>query len=72
MPEAGVPQRRAGLGRFRPYPEYKDSGIDWLGQIPAHWAVVRLKRILSEPLQYGANGSTQHVEVQPLCTDIAS
>lgn len=23
--------------RFRPYPEYKDSGVEWLGEIPAHW-----------------------------------
>ena len=20
--------------RFRPYPEYKDSGMEWLGEIP--------------------------------------
>jgi len=26
------------------YPEYKDSGINWLGQIPAHWEVGRLKQ----------------------------
>lgn len=29
--------------RFRPYPEYKDSGVEWLGEIPAHWEVKRLK-----------------------------
>ena len=28
--------------RFRRYPEYKDSGIEWLGEIPAHWEVKRL------------------------------
>ncbi len=27
----------AGLGRFRPYPEYKDSGVEWLGKIPGAW-----------------------------------
>ena len=26
-----------------PYPAYKSSGIEWLGEIPAHWAVRRLK-----------------------------
>lgn len=26
-----------------PYSDYKDSGIDWLGEIPAHWEVKRLK-----------------------------
>jgi type I restriction enzyme S subunit len=27
------------LRRFKPYPAYKDSGIEWLGEIPAHWEV---------------------------------
>ena len=26
-----------------PYPAYKPSGIDWFGDIPAHWDVRRLK-----------------------------
>ncbi|WP_075879010.1 restriction endonuclease subunit S [Vreelandella massiliensis] len=25
------------------YPEYKDSGVEWLGKVPAHWEVSRLK-----------------------------
>lgn len=24
------------------YPEYKDSGVEWLGQVPAHWSIHRL------------------------------
>ena len=35
----------------------KDSGIPWIGQIPQHWEMKRLKQILSKPLQYGANES---------------
>src|SRR5438552_15481731 len=31
--------------RFRPYPKYKTSGIEGLGDIPAHWQVRRLKTI---------------------------
>ncbi|MGH7790528.1 MAG: restriction endonuclease subunit S [Candidatus Binatia bacterium] len=27
--------------RFKPYPAYKDSGVEWLGEIPAHWEVER-------------------------------
>lgn len=26
----------------------KDSGIDWLGEIPAHWEVIRIKYLLNE------------------------
>ncbi|WP_420441429.1 hypothetical protein [Candidatus Palauibacter sp.] len=33
--------------RFDPYPEYKDSGVEWLDEIPAHWNVARLKQVLS-------------------------
>ena len=28
---------------LQPYPAYKPSGIDWLGDVPAHWDVRRLK-----------------------------
>ncbi len=28
---------------LHPYPEYKDSGVEWLGKIPAHWDLLRLK-----------------------------
>jgi len=28
---------------FPKYPEYKDSGVEWLGEIPAHWVVGPLR-----------------------------
>ncbi len=33
----------------------EDSGIDWLGSIPKHWEVKKLKWLLKEKLKYGAN-----------------
>lgn len=30
------------------YREYKDSGIPWLGQMPAHWSVRRYKQVFVE------------------------
>ena len=27
------------------YPEYKDSGVEWLGEVPGHWEVKRLKNL---------------------------
>jgi type I restriction enzyme S subunit len=27
------------------YTEYKDSGMEWIGEIPSHWKVIRLKYI---------------------------
>ena len=29
----------------QPYPAYRPSGVPWLGDVPAHWAVVQLGRI---------------------------
>lgn len=33
---------------LKPYPAYKDSGLPWLEEIPAHWEVRRIKRLLGE------------------------
>ena len=41
--------------RFRPYAEYKDSGIKWLGELPAHWRTKRLKFLL--PARTGKLGT---------------
>ncbi len=42
--------RQAVTGRIdvrtgRPYPEYKDSGVQWLGKVPEHWEIRRLKTV---------------------------
>ena len=31
--------------KWRPYPKYKPSGVGWLGDVPEHWEVKRLKYI---------------------------
>lgn len=28
------------------YPKYKDSGVQWLGQVPEHWEVTRTKHVI--------------------------
>jgi len=33
--------------RFKPYPEYRASGIDWLESIPEHWEVQKLKYLVA-------------------------
>ncbi|OOG13379.1 restriction endonuclease subunit S [Pseudomonas sp. C9] len=30
-------------GRYKPYSQYKDSMVEWLGKIPSHWKLVRIK-----------------------------
>ena len=31
--------------RFRPYPKYKESSVEWIGEVPKYWEVKRLKYI---------------------------
>ena len=31
--------------RSKRYPAYKDSGVEWLGEVPEHWEVRRTKQI---------------------------
>jgi type I restriction enzyme, S subunit len=39
--------------RYRPYPAYRDSGVEWLGEIPAHWTARRLKFVAVDPIRNG-------------------
>ena len=31
------------MSHYRKYPVYKDSGVEWLGEVPKHWEVKRLR-----------------------------
>jgi len=31
------------MAKYEKYAEYKDSGVEWLGEIPSHWKLTRLK-----------------------------
>lgn len=31
------------MAKYKAYPEYKDSGIEWLGDIPTHWICTQIK-----------------------------
>lgn len=35
------------IAGLKPYAEYTDSGLPWLGQVPAHWQIVRSKRLFT-------------------------
>lgn len=42
------------------YPEYRDSRVPWLGELPAHWGVSPMKRLLD--IQNGAD--YKHIEAE--------
>ncbi len=31
------------MSRYKAYPEYRDSGVEWLGMVPCHWITCRIK-----------------------------
>lgn len=41
---------------LKPYPEYKESGAPWLGRVPTHWSVKRVKALLGERSTKGFPG----------------
>jgi Restriction endonuclease S subunits len=45
------------------YPEYKDSGVEWLGELPRHWSVCRYKEIFSERDERSVDGAEQLLSV---------
>lgn len=48
---------------LKPYPEYKESGVSWLGRIPANWAIRRLKYVLREKDARSTEGKEQLLRV---------
>jgi type I restriction enzyme S subunit len=39
--------------KLAPYPEYKESGVSWLGKIPAHWDCLPHRAVFSEVKDQG-------------------
>lgn len=50
------------ISGLKPYPEYKDSGLPWLGRVPSAWQVVRNRSLFSQRNQTGY-GELQILEV---------
>ena len=34
------------IHNLKPYPAYKESGVPWLGEVPAHWDIRKLRQTL--------------------------
>ncbi|WLH58122.1 MULTISPECIES: restriction endonuclease subunit S [Pseudomonas] len=48
------------MSHYKPYPAYKDSGVEWLGMVPEHWDVRKLKWLAS--LQSGDFITSETIE----------
>ena len=52
LPEQAAIVHPASTGRIdvrtgQPNPDYKPSGVEWLGDVPIHWRVLRLGRAIN-------------------------
>ena len=45
MSEVVAAAQQGLTGKYQPYPEYKDSGVEWLGDVPEHWVLSRVKDV---------------------------
>jgi type I restriction enzyme S subunit len=39
------------IADLKPYPEYKESGLPWLGRLPRHWKVRRMKSAVENAIE---------------------
>lgn len=53
------------------YPEYKDSGVAWLGRVPAHWRVDRIKASVASARNGIWGGEPQGDENDIVCVRVA-
>lgn len=45
------------------YSEYKDSGIQWLGEIPSHWKLLKSKYLWRETIELSSKGKEELLSV---------
>ena len=48
---------------LKPYPEYKDSGVQWLGDVPKHWDILRAKHVFKTIDIRSKNGTEELLSV---------
>ena len=44
---------------LKPYPQYKDSGLPWLGEVPRHWETARSKRLFRQRKEFAQSDDQQ-------------
>lgn len=48
--------------KLKPYPKYKFSGVQWIGEIPEGWEVHRLKFLLKIPVTDGPHETPEFID----------
>lgn len=47
------------MAKYKAYPKYKDSGVEWLGEIPKHWNILLGKRLFDSVRTYAFKSDEQ-------------
>ena len=47
---------------FPKYDRYKDSGVEWLGEVPEHWKITQLKHIVAIPITDGPHETPEFLD----------
>ena len=63
LPRAASGLELPNANRLKPYPVMKDSDVEWLGEVPEHWDVRRVKYILKECDTRSVDGSEELLRV---------
>lgn len=48
--------------KYKAYPKYKDSGIEWLGKIPEEWEAKKLKFLISQKITDGPHETPEFID----------
>lgn len=51
------------VAKYQKYAEYKDSGIEWLGEIPSHWKVVPCRAVVEHQTEKNTNSTSSKLFV---------
>ena len=54
------------IAGLKPYSDYQDTGHDWLGSVPAHWSLLRAKRLFREVDERSKTGKEELLSVSHL------
>ena len=55
------------MSHYKPYPTYRDSGVEWIGEVPEHWEVKRLRHAATFTNSYVDKKTYEDQESVRLC-----
>lgn len=58
------------IAHLKPYPEYRESGVSWLGPVPRHWEIHRLRTSITDCVN-GVWGTDPNGKDDLVCVRVA-